>query len=458
MRFRLIVTLAAFMWCFILSAEVSGEGTEVCMGCHGSKDMSKTFGKGEIISLYVDHAQMQKSVHGSFGCTDCHEGFSAEDHPKQNYRNKRDYSVMFSKACTNCHADFKGIHADLINLSTDSIVCSDCHSAHAVRPVDASQESEYCLICHSKAMSITFEDGATLSLQVDHRRLAGSVHNTLACSDCHFGFSSESHPQRNFKNKRDYRIASSEVCKKCHFQQYSDSLESIHTTSIMQSNSNGAVCMDCHGAHSVRSIKEAKAMNTLTCSKCHTDTHSTFEKSVHGAARISGENTDAPICSDCHGVHKISNPRTAAFRLLVPEMCGKCHADEKLMGKYNISHSVVKTYHQEFHGITWRFYKQEEKSKRVAVCTDCHGVHDIAGMDQPNSPRSKAYLESKCRTCHPDAPENFSDSIIPHYQAGFVMAPGVFMINFIYSIFIPLMVVGLFFQILLHIWRLAVKR
>lgn len=195
-------------------------------------------------------------------------------------------------------------------------------------------------------------------------------------------------------------------------------------------------------------------MDHSPCAKCHQDTHDAFAGSVHGAARIKDKNQDAPTCLNCHGAHAISDPKSAAFHLQVPEMCGKCHADEKRIGKYGISSTVLKTYNQDFHGITRGFYKQKGGTKHPAVCTDCHGTHDIAGMDQPNSPQNKAYLEQKCRTCHPDAPAGFSDSSIPHYQASFAMAPTIFTINLFYKMFIGLMVVGLFVQILLHIRRI----
>lgn len=141
-------------------------------------------------------------------------------------------------------------------------------------------------------------------------------------------------------------------------------------------------------------------------------------------------------------------------------MCGKCHTEKQMMAKYGISSAVVQTYRQDFHGVTLGLYKEEGNAKRVAVCTDCHGIHDIAKPPPANSPNVHVYLAKKCQACHPQAADNFSGALIPHYQASFESAPGVFSINLLYKIFIPLMVVGLFLQILLHIWRLAlaVKR
>ncbi len=55
-------------------------------------------------------------------------------------------------------------------------------------------------------------------------------------------------------------------------------------------------------------------------------------------------------------------------------------------------------------------------------------------------------------------PRNFPDSWISHYEPSLKRAPLVYVINLIYKIFIPFMMVGLILQILLHIWRYAVNR
>lgn len=128
------------------------------------------------------------------------------------------------------------------------------------------------------------------------------------------------------------------------------------------------------------------------------------------------------------------------------------------MSKYGISHSVVDTYIRDFHGVTLTFYKQHGRARRIAACTDCHGIHDITRTDHPDSPKVMANLTKKCQACHPNAPEDFPKSWVPHSEASFVQAPGVFAVNLLYKILIPFMMVGLFLQILLHIWRLAVKR
>jgi hypothetical protein len=49
---------------------------------------------------------------------------------------------------------------------------------------------------------MSFRDGEKQSLKVDPEALTLSVHDKLYCSDCHFGFSVEEHPERMFKSRR----------------------------------------------------------------------------------------------------------------------------------------------------------------------------------------------------------------------------------------------------------------
>jgi hypothetical protein len=65
---------------------------------------------------------------------------------------------------------------------------------------------------------------------------------------------------------------------------------------------------------------------------------------------------------------------------------------------------------------------------------------------------------ARCRKCHADATENFPDAWLSHYQPSFKRAPLVFAVTFLYKLFIPVIVIGLILQILLHIWRYAVNR
>ncbi|MFN2376955.1 MAG: cytochrome c3 family protein, partial [Candidatus Binatia bacterium] len=84
------------------------------------------------------------------------------------------------------------------------------------------------------------------------------------------------------------------------------------------------------------------------CSRCHsdatlmgrfnpalpTDQLAKYETSHHGRALLKEGNVHAAQCVSCHGVHGIqsaSNPASSVSAKRVPETCGKCHSDAKLM-------------------------------------------------------------------------------------------------------------------------------
>jgi len=130
------------------------------------------------------------------------------------------------------------------------------------------------------------------------------------------------------------------------------------------------------------------------------------------------------------------------------------------MDKYGISTAVVKTYLQDFHGVTVSLYKKQAPDiwSYKAVCTDCHGVHNIAKIDDPNSPVLKANLVTTCRQCHPDATENFPSAWLSHYEVSWSKTPLVYAIRLFYRILIPFIILGLLIHILLDLWRVATNR
>ena len=455
----LVLFLSLIFFSSVSFAENISESEQACMACH-SQNMVLNFEGGEKLSVKINIDEIKKSVHRIISCSDCH-GFKAEQHPKRTFKTKRQYSSLASRTCTQCHVSHKTkIHSRLLSQSPAGTVCTDCHGFHSVqRARELPKGNNYCLNCHNREMSITFKSGEKQSIHIHKDILDSSVHRNLSCTDCHFGFSSEEHPVRTFRSKRDYSIAMSESCRRCHFDKYTRTLEGIHYNILTRGNPQAPVCTDCHGAHSVYSGRKEKFANAKKCEKCHSEIYSTYSRSVHGGALILEHNEDVPICSDCHNAHDITDPRTTDFHNAVPQLCGNCHANKVLMKKYGISPDVLDSYLQDFHGITLKFYKQGGKSaKPIAVCTDCHGIHDIAKLSSPNSPNIKANLVKRCQKCHADATANFPDSWISHYKPDIRKAPLVYMINLGYRIFIPFMIIGLLLQILLHIWRYAANR
>jgi hypothetical protein len=129
------------------------------------------------------------------------------------------------------------------------------------------------------------------------------------------------------------------------------------------------------------------------------------------------------------------------------------------MQKYGLSTAVLKSYLDDFHGITLTYYRREEADEgRIAVCTDCHGIHDIVSLSEQDPAVLKPILQQRCQRCHEGATGSFPDTWLSHYEPSWSRAPLVYLVNAVYQVLIPFMIVGLSLQILLHIWRYAVNR
>lgn len=477
---RIAFMLAGLLVCALAPPEVSlangaslTEESERCLECHGRQGQSMSLESGETLNVNVDSEAYASSVHSFLRCSGCHVRFGTDKHPTGSYRSKEAYRLRACRTCWRCHRSEQlqeaAIHSDLLKREREgkAPLCSECHSAHEVKAVARGKvfasEEGYCMGCHGHEMSTEFKDGEKLSLLVETKELHASAHSSLSCSDCHFGFSSESHVRRAFKSRRDYTLAASAICCRCHFDKYSKTMESIHYAMISQGNLKAPTCSDCHGAHGVSYVSDDRVNSARKCRGCHGDIYEIYANSVHGAALFGENNRDVPICVDCHSAHEIRDPLTREYHERIPELCSGCHGDVRVVGKYGLSTDVVKTYLSDFHGVTLSFYRKEsgtpyKPARPIAVCTDCHGTHNITRTTGPDATVVKANLVKKCRKCHEGATENFPDIWLSHYVPSLAKAPMVFMVNTAYKIFMPLMVAGLLLQILLHIWRYLVNR
>jgi hypothetical protein len=77
------------------------------------------------------------------------------------------------------------------------------------------------------------------------------------------------------------------------------------------------------------------------------------------------------------------------------------------------------------------------------VCVDCHGVHDIKKIDDPNSRVVHENLLTTCQRCHPDATTNFSAAWLGHYEPSPDKYPVIYYIQLFYLIFIPTLLGGM---------------
>ena len=324
-------------------------------------------------------------------------------------------------------------------------------------------EQDDCLGCHGGDPSQTMDlpSGEKLQLYVDQAAFAKSVHGEiLRCGDCHADKAAYPHDSKPFQSRRDVTVAYYEQCKSCHFANYTKTLDGVHFAVMAKGNRKAALCVDCHGYHDITRPTEPRARISQTCAGCHAEVNKIYLGSVHGNGLTAG-NQDVPVCTDCHRAHDTTDPRDGALAMRTPELCGRCHGDAKLMKRYNLSTSVVSTYLTDFHGMSATLQHKATKGsgeRLAAVCTDCHGVHDIEKADAPGSTVMAANLQKTCARCHEGATANFPKAWLSHYEPTPKKAPLVWGAQLFYKLLIPFMVGGLVLQIALHLWRVVVNR
>ncbi len=468
-----IVAVALFAATCFAEDVRAGDERAACLKCHAQGGGIKRFPDGKSISTYVDGVELEQSVHGALPCTACHKDFASGRHPDRAFRNKPQYLIRESHGCRGCHSDAalrrKQVHEELFAKEDagDAIVCTNCHGAHAIRRASHASdkgEDERCMGCHEGGGASEFLNGEQLPVHVDLAVIGSSAHHGLRCMDCHYWITGERHPRRNFRSLRDYQLATAEICRRCHFDKYSEVSESIHYDMLRSGNLKAPTCIDCHGGHSATSPARDRMAVVRKCRACHGGIYETYAASVHGSALIQEGNRDVPICTDCHSSHSIKRADTNAFHQGIPDTCSACHSNPAIMSKYGLSTDVVRTYLADFHGVTMEFYRKQggmsqyRPAQSMAVCTDCHGTHDIMRMSGSDTKEIKARLLERCRNCHHDATEQFPDAWLSHYRPSLKVAPMVFIVEKFYGLMMPLMVVGLILQILLHIWRYLVSR
>ena len=458
-----------------------------CRSCHSDTDAVVDLPSGETFSAQVDMATLASSAHGDSAadpllCTSCHPAGSYQfPHDELETADLRQYQIAQSATCERCHTqphltghpgpdsenpvvctDCHGTHdvltVDQLHTGEGTAACVDCHTETGVELTDpaaltglinsglfAQQEinDDYCLACHSQSdISMEFPNGDTLSLTVDSMALHDSVHGVsndwdqLACTDCHVDYRYP-HEPIEFESAREYSLQQNLTCERCHEQNFDKALDSVHGEELLAGNLDAAACTDCHGSHDIPIPNEPRQNIPLMCEQCHTEVFNEYAESVHGEA-LMDDDPDAPTCIDCHGVHDINDPTTVMARVRSPELCAGCHADEEMMARHDISTDVFETYVSDFHGTTTMLFDPEHPNAdpTKAVCYDCHGVHNIKSVDDPEA-GIKQNLLVTCQKCHPDATANFPNSWTSHFKPSLENNTLVYLVNLFYRIVIP---------------------
>jgi cytochrome b subunit of formate dehydrogenase len=256
-------------------------------------------------------------------------------------------------------------------------------AAGAVLQAAGKEAPADCSSCHEQA-----------------QKLVKSAHTGLTCDTCHESHEKYPHPAGIAKPS----------CTTCHADQAGDYAGSAHGLARKSGNEGAPDCGLCHGsAHELLAPKTQsfRAAVPDTCGMCHTDVVEQYRSSVHGQAMARGI-TQAPLCTDCHGEHKIvkhTNETSPVNAAHIRDTCGSCHGDLRLSRKFGLPSDRMISFDSSFHGLA-----AKGGSQTVANCASCHGVHNILPSSDAKSTINAKNLPATCGKCHPGAGQRFAIS------------------------------------------------
>jgi cytochrome b subunit of formate dehydrogenase len=170
-------------------------------------------------------------------------------------------------------------------------------------------------------------------------------------------------------------------------------------------------CVDCH-TDIKRSMHEATPAK-VSCAQCHNDQQTVYDRSLHAKAVAAGK-TNAATCMDCHGSpHELlpaGDPNSKVNHSNIPATCGTCHGQKFVMQQSRLTTQPFVAYQESVHG-----RGIASGIMRSAVCTDCHGSHEILSAMDSKSPIFKFNVPVTCGKCHEPVQRQFETSI--HGQA-----------------------------------------
>jgi len=85
-------------------------------------------------------------------------------------------------------------------------------------------------------------------------------------------------------------------------------------------------------------------------------------------------------------------------RKQIPEFCARCHGNIAMMRQYNLRTDQFAEYKTSIHGKL--LYGKNDPG--VAVCTSCHGKHEIRRKSDPQSLVFHSNVPATCGKCHAD--------------------------------------------------------
>jgi formate dehydrogenase gamma subunit len=235
------------------------------------------------------------------------------------------------------------------------------------------------------------KSAAGKNITIDPARHAASAHSVLGCKDCHTTIKEFPHPAKIAKVQ----------CATCHADEAKVFPTSVH------SMLGESACASCHG--NVHELTTADKLIPAKCTECHADEVKALASSIHGQAAKNGD-PDAPKCVSCHGpIHAVkvsSEEDSTVARKNLADTCAQCHSNPGFLSRHKIPVvHPVDSYKLSVHG------RAVALGKDAAVCSSCHGSHDIYPATDERSKVNHWKVPQTCGQCHTEIARQFNESV-----------------------------------------------
>jgi uncharacterized protein with PIN domain len=265
----------------------------------------------------------------------------------------------------------------------------------------AEASNDDCLACHGDKTMTTKRGGRTVSLFVDAKRFASSVHAPLSCTSCHASLEGKDLPH-------EPGVAPVQ-CGTCHTDEQKQHANSLHGRAIARGDKLAPHCVDCHGNHDILPVKDPRSAVAplkipFVCGRCHRegtpvqlnrhiDQHNiltNYSESIHGEAVLKKGLTVAATCVSCHTSHNIlphTDANSSINRHNIAATCTRCHGE------------IEQVHRKIIRGELW-----EKEANVLPACVDCHQPHQIRNVFY-----AQGMADADCMRCHSNPKLKASD-------------------------------------------------
>jgi hypothetical protein len=260
--------------------------------------------------------------------------------------------------------------------------------------VEAADE-ENCLMCHKhRGMGRIDISGNRRIFYVNEGYFAKSVHGRVPCRGCHTNITQiphQIHVKKVNCGTQCHKKEPSSGNDFSHRPLYINYKRSVHSTDLTNPEPGKPVCKYCHRnplySRTTRGREKPIERIVDRCTACHTTREWSHTFYMHVEHRLM--------------------KRTMRSRLQVVELCGSCHADEKMLlskGVHAKSAKAFRTYQKTYHYRALILGRQD-----VADCVDCHSYyepyspHNVHLILRTTDPDSAVHPDNKGKICGQDA-------------------------------------------------------